>query len=62
MSKEYTCDVTVCFCINNFNADSEKEYMQKVKTILSLKKYVRYGILMMHQILLVLNPMQDQDL
>ena len=31
MSKQYTCDVTVCFCINNFNADSEKEYMQKVK-------------------------------
>ena len=31
MSKEYTCDVTVCFAINNFKAKNEKDYIQKVK-------------------------------
>ena len=31
MSKNYICDVTVCFGINNFEADNEKEYIQKVK-------------------------------
>ena len=31
MSKNYICDVTVCFGINNFEANNEKEYIQKVK-------------------------------
>ena len=31
MTKEYMCDVTICFSVNNLEADNEKEYIEKLR-------------------------------